>query len=948
MNKHLIILTIALVTGLLQACRTPRAEQKIDLSGEWQFAMDPLDEGLTGQWFLQPFAESVRLPGSMTTNGKGFDVDIHTRWTGQVVDSSFFTHEKYARYRDPVNFKVPFWLQPVKHYVGAAWYRKEIDLPASWDGQHAALYLERCHWETRLWVNGVEAGMRNSLATPHVYDVSEFVRPGKNTIVICVDNRIKDIDPGFNSHSISDHTQSNWNGIVGEMHLTARPVIHIANLHLFPETARERVKVQADIVNGTSSSAVIKLELTARGATKPRRLVKEISLEPGKNSVVIDYPMGSGFALWDEFSPNLYTMTARLSHDGPGRDDQRSSRFGMRDFKAEGRQLTINGRPIFLRGTLECAIFPKTGYPPTDVESWRRIYRICKAHGLNHMRFHSWCPPGAAFEAADMEGFYLQPEASTWPNQSTTLGDGKPIDRYLYEETERIMEHYGNHPSFVMMASGNEPGGPHQGEFLTQYVTHWQREDPRRLYVAAAGWPNLEVNDFHNDPNPRIQRWGEGLNSIINREAPRSDYDHADYIVRYPQQPVVSHEIGQWCVYPNFKEIPKYDGVLKARNFEIFQETLQEAGMGHLADSFLLASGKLQALCYKADIEAALRTKDFGGFQLLDLHDFPGQGTALIGVLDAFWDEKGYISPKEFSRFCNTTVPLVRLPKHIYTNNEIFIAPAEIAHFGRSPMNAITPGWRVFDRHGQEVLAGELATVDINLGNGFALGNITFPLQQFTEPAALTLELTAGEYSNDWDFWVYPAQRKEIEGAGQIPVVQDAEAALKFLSEGETVLLHLKKGTLSPDMGGGIATGFSSIFWNTAWTRGQAPHTLGILCNPEHPALAEFPTQYHSNWQWWDAMSHSGAIILSTFPSEMKPIVRVIDDWFTNRPLGLILEARVGEGKLMLSGIDFSTNIENRQEAQQLLYSLKKYMAGEQFIPKTEISPEQLRRLTAN
>lgn len=201
-----------------------------------------------------------------------------------------------------------------------------------------------------------------------------------------------------------------------------------------------------------------------------------------------------------------------------------------------------------------------------------------------------------------------------------------------------------------MMMYGNEPGGRRQKEYLTAFVKYWKNKDDRRIYCAAAGWPNLPVSDFLSDPKPRIQGWGQGLHSIINAQAPHTDYDWSDYSGRF-EQPIVSHEIGQWCVYPNFKEIVKYDGVMRPRNFEIFQETLKDNGMEALADSFLMASGKLQTLCYKADIEAALRTKDFGGFQLLGLSDFPGQGTALVGVLDAFWEEKGYVSPEEYSRF---------------------------------------------------------------------------------------------------------------------------------------------------------------------------------------------------------------------------------------------------------------------------------------------------------
>lgn len=941
MKKLHSLFALGLMLIIFQACQPPYTEQKIDLSGEWQFAADPEDLGIAGEWFSKSLDERVSLPGSMTTNEKGNDVDITTPWTGQVVDSSFFKDDKYARYRTPGNFKVPFWLQPVKHYVGAAWYIREVTIPADWEGQYVELFLERCHWESKLWVNGQEAGMQNSLGTPHIFDITEFLKPGKNSIALCVDNRTKDIDPGINSHSISDHTQSNWNGIVGDIFLESRPLIHIRNIQVYPDAKQKKAMVRFQIINPQEETRKITIKLSVSGAGKPSDFIKDFTIEGYENILRLEYPLGDDAQLWDEFNPAVYTLKAELRDEESGSTDYRTTSFGLRDFMADGRQLSINGRPVFLRGTLECAIFPKTGYPPTDVESWIRIINICKAHGLNHMRFHSWCPPKAAFDAADQLGFYLQPEASCWPNQSTSLGDGNPFDQYLYEETQRMIDQYGNHPSFVMMASGNEPGGRNHRNFLAEYVTHWKAADPRRLYVSAAGWPNIPENDFMSDPVPRIQAWGSGLNSIINREAPRSDYDWLEYILQF-QQPVVSHEIGQWCVYPNFKEIPKYDGVLKARNFEIFQETLAEKGMAHLSDSFLLASGKLQALCYKADIEAALRTKDFGGFQLLDLHDFPGQGTALVGILDPFWEEKGYISPEEFSRFCNTTVPLARFPKHIFMNNEKFIVPVEIAHYGQSGMNSVIPEWKITDQSGTVLQEGKLAQTDIPIGNGFPLGEINISLQQITQPRQLSLQVSVGNFSNNWHFWVYPVLKEQIAGVEQIRVVQEMDAnTMKFLEDGGNVLLTVKKGTLSPGMGGNIQNGFSSIFWNTAWTRRQAPHTLGILCNPSHQALAEFPTEYHSNWQWWDAMHHGSVIDLTTL-KDIQPIVRVIDDWFTNRPLALLFEAKVGKGKILVSAIDLISNLEQRPEAQQMFYSLKKYMASERFNPQISLSQNQI------
>ena len=923
-------------------------QKKIDLSGTWKFAVDPSDKGVTEKWFNSLLRDNVTLPGSISTNNKGEEISLNTKWTGQIVDSSFFKNPEYARYRQPGNFKIPFWLQSLKHYQGAAWYQKEVTIPADWDKQSIFLSLERCHWESRLWVDGAEAGMRNSLGTPHVYDLTGKLNPGKHILTICIDNRTKEIDPGMNSHSISDHTQTNWNGIVGKLFLEARPAVNISNIHLFPDIQKKQVTAKVDIQNPTGKVFGIRIEFQIKGSTSPAPKTVFFNLGPDSNVLTTDIPMGNDVKLWSEFHPELYSLTAVMSDMKGGLTDSFQTSFGMREFKSVGKQIHINGQPTFLRGTLECAIFPNTGYPPCTIEEWQKIFNVCRAHGLNHMRFHSWCPPDAAFEAADRTGFYLQVECSSWCNNSTTLGDGKPFDTYLYEESRRMADAYGNHPSFCMMAYGNEPAGRKHVQFLKEFVTYWKNLDNRRIYTSGAGWPNLDENDFLSTPAPRIQGWGEGLKSIINGSAPSTDYDWSAKIAKFGK-PVVSHEIGQWCVYPNYKEIAKYKGVVRARNFEIFQEGLIEHGMGQLADSFLLASGKLQALCYKADIEAALRTPGFAGFQLLDLHDFPGQGTALVGVLDAFWEEKGYISPAEYSHFCNSTVPLARMKKCIFTNNETFEASVEVAHFGDKPIHSCSPVWKITDKTGRTIQSGKLPKTTIELGNCIQLGKIAVPLKAILKAEKLKLEVSVNSFTNDWEFWVYPVSNVMDPKFEKIRVTSTLDqTTIAHLEQGGNVLLTLKKGTLKPEFGGNIAIGFSSIFWNTAWTRGQAPHTLGILCNPNHPALADFPTEYYSSWEWWDAMSHSGAINLTNFPAEINPVVRVIDDWFTNRPLALILEAKVGKGKILVTGIDLTSDMDKRPEARQLLYSLKKYMTGNQFNPTVFVASDLLKKLTDN
>ena len=949
---------------LLASC----SPNSIDLAGDWKFQIDRENIGETQNWFTKSLIGDITLPGSMASNGLGDEITLDTKWVGGMRNPEWHTDPNYAPYHDPDNIRIPYWLQPEKKYTGAAWYQKEIKIPKSWKDKPVKLHLERAHWETTVWFDDIKIGTQNSLATAHEYILTKQASSGKHLITIRVDNRTKDVDVGWDSHSISDHTQSNWNGLVGELIMTPMATATIQSFRIITDIDARKILVEGVIFNsgendrkaGGQEGRKAKVIGRVEGSKLEAQIDEiEIDILHGENSFSMVIDLDEKALLWDEFDPNLYTL--ELTLDTGYEKSKLTETFGLRKIEADSSGLKINHRPAFLRGTLECAIFPLTGYPSTNPEEWIRIMRVIKEHGLNHIRFHSWCPPEAAFVAADEVGVYLQVECSSWANSTTRIGDGLPIDQFIWDESQDIIRNYGNHPSFIMMAYGNEPAGNNQNAFLTEFVSYWKENDPRRLYTSAAGWPRLPVNDFHNIPQPRIQGWGEQLNSIINAKPPSTNYDWTSRLPKPESRiPVVSHEIGQWCVYPNLKETEKYTGVLKAKNFEIFKESLEANHMGHLADSFLLASGKLQALCYKAEIEAALRTPNFGGFQLLDLHDFPGQGTALVGILDPFWEEKGYISPEEFSHFCNTTVPLARLSKRIFLEGETIEAPVKVAHFDKEELRMQNAEWRIFsgeDRlQNEKIIAGEnFPEQTIPIGNKHYLGTINHTFKKTGKPRKLTLEVSISKFSNSWDLWVYPespeltSERSKRESPiSPVQILTNLNPEnLKKIEKGGTVLLSLGKGKVSPEWGGDIGVGFSSIFWNTAWTGGQKPHTLGILCNPEHPAMSEFPSEYHSNWQWWDAMSHADAIKLNNMPVELKPIVRIVDDWVTNRRLALLFEAKVGKGKILVSGIDLHTNMDERPEARQLLHSLMKYIASEKFDPKVEIEAKVLKEMVA-
>lgn len=904
----------------------------IDLAGRWEFALDGGDLGVRSKPDDWRFPDKIRLPGMVTDQGFGEVPSFDTQWTGD----GWRYPELFKEWQAADNFKFPFFLQPPHLFVGPAWFQREIEIPEDWTGMRTLLHLERVHWQTTAWLNGVEAGNCNSLGTPHEFDLGRL-SAGRHTLTLRIDNRMVPVNVGPLSHSVTDHTQGNWNGVVGNIELRPVAELRIGEARVIPSFTGSNVTVQVTAVGGKSGRVTAKVRYL--GPSQEFFETPAVGGDLMNGSVSLKIPMGRQPLGWNEFSPHLYE--AEVSLQSAEGEDRRCVTFGFRDTgKADGR-LAINGVPIYLRGTLECCIFPLTGHPPTDVGTWRRIIRICKAHGLNHIRFHSWCPPKAAFIAADEAGFYYQVEVSSWANQGAEIGSGKPLDEWLETETKRMLEVYGNHPSFLLMAYGNEPSGNNHARWLQDWVARRKQEDPRRFYTTGAGWTIMSGSDFHSSPDPRIQAWGGGLNSIINGEPPRTDFNFSEFLKKHPDAPVVSHEIGQWCVYPNFSEIPKYKGYFKARNFEIFRETARRNGLLPQAKDFLMASGKLQTLCYKHDIEAALRTPGFGGFQLLDLHDFPGQGTALVGVLDAFWDSKGYVAPEEYERFSGPVVPLAEMAKMIWRTGEMFEAKLLLSHFGPSALKGFVPEWRL--TQGDSLIAhGTLPARDLAAAKLHELGSIRIPLARVKAPARLKLGVGAkgGGCSNDWSIYVYPDE-VAVSVPPALTVTRSLDEALAALARGGRVLWMPISADIADDPKRPLLAGFSSIFWNTAWTKWQPPHTLGILCDPEHPALAQFPTSFHSDWQWWELQKDSRPFIL-TNQHDLRPIVQIIDDWMTNRKLGYVFEARVGDGKLLACAFDLDVASSERPVIRQMKKSLLDYAGGREFNPQTRMNPKDI------
>ncbi len=912
------------------------AAQQMDLAGAWSLRLDPEDEGVGQQWFSTSLAEPIHLPGSIQSQGYGQQPTLETAWTGSVRPE-VLQMPRYAPYRDAANFKMPFWLQPQRYYQGPVWFQRSVTISPQWEGMRIILHLERCHWFTQIWVDGQLAGSGESLSVPHEFDLTELLTPGKHTLTIRVDNRLT-IDVGDNSHSVTDHTQTNWNGIIGEIELRTTPKIWIADLQVYPDLQQHLARVTVRVDKRSAAAENVPLDLSAFQGEQPLAAASTMLLVEGESTThTINLPLSDDVKLWSEHEPNLCRVTATISGSS---QHQRSATFGMREIQATGTEFQLNGRPILLRGTLECCIFPLTGFPPTDVDSWKRVIRQCQAFGLNHIRFHSWCPPDAAFQAADELGFYFQIECASWANGSTSVGDGKPIDQWLYREADRILTAYGNHPSFLLLAYGNEPAGPgplHQGEdYLTAWVNHYKERAPRQLVTCAAGWPYLDVNQYHVMHHPLRQH------GVFNRTAPDTVRDYRAEVQKHAV-PLVSHETGQWCVFPNLDEMKKYTGVLQAKNFEIVSDFLQEHGLLEQASEFLMASGALQTLLYKEEIEILLRTPGLGGFQLLDLHDFPGQGTALIGVLDPFWDPKPYVTSDAFRRFCGPVVPLARLPRRVWTNNETLTADIEVSQYSAEDLRDRTVAWSLRSDSGQSIGEGRWTDVDLAAGGLRPVGPLRCSLSGVRHASRLRLSVSieGTAYGNDWDVWVYP-QQVDTGASESVLIAHSLDDQVRSrLEAGGNVLLLLPRYAVAGDTAGS----FEAVFWNRLWFPTQQVHTLGILCDPQHPALASFPTDTHSDWQWWDLCNRSKPMVLDSLPAHLQPIVQVIDDWNTCRKLGLVWEANVGNGRLLLCSIDLQKELEQRPVARQLRHSLLDYMASDRFAPRVAIELSDLEPL---
>lgn len=947
--------------------------RNLDLSGSWSFTMDPEKKGIEQALYTSPLADTITLPGTISQAKKG----------------------------TPSNVKETGFLTDPYLYEGYAWYAKDITLEDSDLDKIVTLYLERTRM-TKIWIDETFVGEFDSLNTPHQYDLTKYITKNHFRLTILVSN----VDyPTKGGHLTSPDTQTNWNGIIGEIALHIYEQAYITNVKTFPDIKTKSVSVSFDTVNTTDSALRMTVNAAAfltdiSGDTGVKAPASDFSVDfpAGTSQRSFTYHLGDDAALWSEYTPVVYRLELTILEN----KDKTITTFGLRDFTTSETEFLINGTPTFLRGKHDGLIFPMTGAVPATVDEWIRVMKISKSYGINHYRFHTCCPPDAAFVAADYLGIYMEPQLPFWGTLTSPSDENHNQEEqdYLITEGYRMMDTFGNHASYCMMSLGNELWG--SKERMAEIIRNYKKVDMRHLYTQGSNNFQhtpvlLPEDDFYvgvrfsknrlirgsygmcDAPLGHIQ-WDEPSTmhnydeEIYPTKAEASNADGAEEIeIQYgtgvkkvkaakgegalvPHIPVVSHEIGQFAVYPNFREIDKYTGVLKARNFEVFRDRLAEKGMLDQADDFFYTSGKLSVQCYKEELEAAARTKRLAGYQILDIQDFSGQGTALVGILDAFMDSKGHVTPEEWAGYCSDSILLAQFESYVHTNGESFNASMAIRYYNPKKLVAKRLHWELTDKN-TVVDAG-----DIDIPDGafdlVTLGDVTIAIPDGADAKVYTLTLSVDgtAMKNTYEIYSYPAKKSSIslatvsnitQNGMHLFITQDFDEANALLAQGKRVLY------LPNEIKEKIEGFYCTDFWCypmfrdiCEWMKKPvAVGTMGLLMQKEHPALKDFPTHKYATPQWYQIVSHADCAILDDATDKsFRPIVQMVDNFERNHKLGILFEGKVGDGSLMICTSRLS-EIADRTEVKQFTNSIIDYMTSDAFAPKDALDMELLKKV---
>ena len=872
----------------------------LDLSGNWNYITDISDMGIQEKYYELQFSNEEKskdgfiLPGSACDNQIGIAQEYYAKFSKEAVRAP---RERYE-------------------YIAPIWLQREVEIPAEYEDKYIILYLERVNIASTLWVDGKQIDRRNiELSVPHIYNLTGKLNAGKHTFTLCIDNRnllnIADMASGY-----SIDTQGYWNGVIGKIELRCREIFNIDDIQIFPDDTGIDIRlVQCSDVYSPVERRNVTIKLTVITPDKERLETKifKCKLYNSKQVEYFRYDIENA-KLWNEYTPHMYTLCAECIYDENGKyaRDEVIVDFGMRTIRSENKQILLNNHPISLRGTIDCAIYPITGYPPMKVEEWRKNFSTIKSYGLNHVRFHAWCPPEAAFKAADELGLYLSVEMPLWLNKDiceVEFGDDSIHRQYFVNEAMNIAKTYGNHPSFVMFSNGNENMGDFSLlEDITKQIKAW---DNRHIYTLTSNFdhPVLPCEDYlcafeAGGHRIRIQ----DIHDII-AESTCYSYDEAVADVKVP---VISFEVGQYCVFPDVDIVERYTGNMMAVNFDAIRKHMISKGVYHRLSDYIQASGDLALKLYKEDIECALRTRNFGGFELLSLCDYTGQSTATVGMLDVMLESKNIITPEQFRCFCNDVVPLLKA-RRIYRNTEILHAEFDLYDCRLCRQSSPVYELKLYKvtNDGVKNLYFEVKTTD---------NFVDIELKDIDKTTLLIAELSVENYTNSWRLYVFAEDDNDAIIENTDIIIIDSKEELENIAKtgGKAIVT-------SQAFENTIDGGFIPVFWSPVHF--PTPKPCGAIIDATHDIFNDFPTQKYPDYQWKSLFDSSKGVDISQF-DDLHPIIEIVPNFVECTQVSPLFEMKYGNADILYCGFDLTQNL---TEVQHLKKSIYKYINSKLF-----------------
>ena len=938
---------------------------------------------LDGRWHViltDGTAAQMHLPGTLDESGIGHRDAGANQWhpdaalgnSAEEVDKDAPIATRFTR----------------RHtYEGEARISRKVTVP-DYGTDRLFVLAERAR-VLRLAVDGeeCEAFRQGTLSTPYIFELTG-VTPGEHELTFFSDNSYPGMpkDAICYSSAATDETQTNWNGILGNLCMYTRPKNFIECVRIYPKKLKRSGGYVADVCVELAPGAKetlkdAKIILRSEALAETEEFVKtqksaeifthlgdaltkiEAAGPENRKTVEIwfrDLPLRENVKLWDEEEGNLYEMAATLdggtvAEHGVNSSVEYRTRFGIRIFGDNGSgRFALNGRTIFLRSEANCAEYPETGHPPMTVSEWKEILQKYRSYGINCVRFHSHCEPEAAFTAADELGMLLQPELSNW-NPKDAFATEESI-RYYRTELTAILKTYANHPSFVMLTLGNELQARGEGRDRMQDLVRTAKQlDPTRLYANGSNTFYGEEgcdpeSDFYTSQSCKdvvIRGTFSGMRGYINENYPSADhtYDAAMAEIRKSYtKPVFSFEVGQFEVLPDFEELESFQGISDPVNLKLIRKRVEERGLLPVWKKYVEATGELSRLAYREEIEAAMRTRELSGISLLGLQDFPGQGTALVGMMNSHMEPKPYpfARPKRFREFFRESRIFVKMSRYTYEEGEHLTAEVEVANFGKESIRGElvwTLGYRdCAVNTGRGELRCDRADRQKNCppGTYTSLGRLDIPLEVKGVSAALILTVSIGGCTSTYPVWVYQKTSPECP--------KNVYETRVFDEQTRAVLQNGGRVYLSPDadresLPNSIKTQFTTDFWSVG-TFAEQEGGMGQLIDTEHPIFRNFPTDFHTDWQWW-IVAGKRAVIL---PRSMKSVITEMDSYAFLRPMTQLIEFNCLNGKVLLSTMELHKSLQY-PEARALQAAIYEYLSGEEFRPAEELTVEELRTM---